>query len=353
MDVSSNRHLMELPYVVLVGRDVLAETGSLLRGQGLEGHIVVAAGPNVWGRLGKRVTESLAEGAFDSSWVRIDRADMEAVEAVERAVAEKDAHLVVGLGGGKSIDVAKLAAFNRKVHMVSVPTSASHDGIASPFASIKGYVKPYSVVTKPPFAIIADISVIMGAPPRLFNGGVGDLLAKLTAVKDWELARNEKQEYYGKYSANLARMSGTMIEEEATDIGERNEEGIRGLVEALISAGVAAGIAGSSRPCSGAEHLFSHAMDGIAPGVGLHGEKTGLGAIMMAKLHGMDWERIRSALFRARAPRTAEEIGLTKEQVIRGLLAAPEIRPERYTILHKVKLDAKSAEELARETKVI
>ena len=35
---------------------------------------------------------------------------------------------------------------------------------------------------------------------------------------------------------------------------------VRVVVEALISAGVASCIAGSSRPCSGAEHLFSHAL---------------------------------------------------------------------------------------------
>jgi glycerol-1-phosphate dehydrogenase [NAD(P)+] len=167
------------------------------------------------------------------------------------------------------------------------------------------------------------------------------------------LARDEKQEYYGTYAANLARMSGVMAEEEAANIGSRNEEGVRGLVEALISAGVAAGIAGSSRPCSGAEHLFSHALDAIAPGRGLHGEKTGLGAIMMARLHGLDWERIARALKLAGAPSTAKEIELRDDEVVEGLLAAPGIRPDRYTILHKLRLDARQARLLAVETGVI
>ena len=121
----------------------------------------------------------------------------------------------------------------------------------------------------------------------------------------------------------------------------------------MISAGVAAGIAGSSRPCSGAEHLFSHALDRIAPWKGLHGEKTGLGAIMMARLHGLDWSRIRRSLTEARAPTSAREIGLSDEEVVEGILAAPGVRPERYTILHKLNLDAGQARTLAKETGVI
>jgi glycerol-1-phosphate dehydrogenase [NAD(P)+] len=353
MDVSSGKHLMELPSVVLVGRHVLAEAGSLMKSQGMTGGVVVASGPHVWANLGEQMTASLEASSFESWWVEVKRPDMPSVEAVEEAVGRKGAKLVIGLGGGKSIDVAKLASFRRGALMISIPTSASHDGISSPFASIRGYGTAYSAVTKPPFAIIADIGVILGAPPRTFNGGVGDLLAKLTAVKDWQLAHEEKGEYYGTYAANLAKMSGAMVEEEAPNIGRRSEEGVRGLVEALISAGVAAGIAGSSRPCSGAEHLFSHALDRIAPGVGLHGEKTGLGAVMMARLHGLDWERMRKALKDANAPTTAAELGLSEGQVVEGILSAPAVRPDRYTILHKLKLNAAQAASLARETGVV
>jgi glycerol-1-phosphate dehydrogenase [NAD(P)+] len=351
--MSSGRHLMELPSVVLAGRDVLNETGELIRGQGLEGRVVIASGPNVWASLGTKLTASLDEAGLSSAWVRVDAPDIGSVELVEREVERGKASIVIGMGGGKSIDVAKLASFRKKAHMISVPTSASHDGMSSPFASIRGFGGSYSAVTRPPLAIVADIGVILGAPPRTFNGGVGDLVAKLTAVKDWQLARDEKHEYYGTYAANLAKMSGVMVEEEAANIGRRNEEGVRGLVEALISAGVAAGIAGSSRPCSGAEHLFSHALDRIAPGKGLHGEKTGLGAVMMARLHGIDWERIRKSLLDAGAPASAKEIGLSDEEVVEGILAAPSVRPERYTILHKLKLDADHARALAKETDVI
>src|SRR5206468_3371031 len=98
------------------------------------------------------------------------------------------------------------------------------------------------------------------------------------------------------------------------------EGAVREIVEALISAGVAAGIAGSSRPCSGAEHLFSHYLDVVAPGRGLHGEKCGVGTIMIAKLHGLEWEKVRSALREVHAPVSAAQIGITESEVVDALL---------------------------------
>ena len=125
------------------------------------------------------------------------------------------------------------------------------------------------------------------------------------------------------------------------------------IVEALISAGVASCIAGSSRPCSGAEHLFSHALDKIAPGKGLHGEKCGLGSIMIAKLQGQDWKKIAKTLKNLGAPTTARQIGLKDEQIIDALVIAQDLRPERYTILKEVEMTERKAMNLAKSTKII
>ncbi len=259
----------------------------------------------------------------------------------------------MGFGGGRTVDIAKLAAYNNRSLFVSVPTSASHDGIASPFASIKDKNRPYSYVTKPPVGVLADVDLIAQAPRRMLASGCGDLIAKMTAVRDWMLARDEKGEYFGKYAANLASMSAKIVLSESKEIGSGAKEYIRDVVEALISAGVAAGIAGSSRPCSGAEHLFSHALDIIAPAVGLHGEKCGLGTIILARLHDIDWVRIRDALYNVHAPVKASEIGLSEEQVVKALVMAPSVRPERYTILHKLCFGYEEARSAAKEVGVI
>jgi len=258
---------------------------------------------------------------------------------------------VVGIGGGRAVDIAKIVAFNLKKPFVSVPTAASHDGVSSPFVSIRGD-KPHSIVASSPHGVFVDIDIIKKAPKRLLASGCGDLVANITAVKDWELGSRRTGEYYGRYSASLALMSADMILENSGLFAKSGVDS-RIVVEALISAGVASCIAGSSRPCSGSEHLFSHALDKIAPGRGLHGEKCGLGAIMMAKLHGQDWKRMAGALKDVGAPTAAREIGLTGGQVIEALLTAQQLRPERYTILRERKMTEKTAAELAKTTRVI
>jgi len=235
----------------------------------------------------------------------------------------------------------------------SVPTSASHDGMSSPFASLRGLDKPYSVMAKPPVGILADIDVISSAPRRLLASGCGDLVSKLTAVKDWQLAKRVTGEYYGSYAASLALMSAKVVLDHPRVVGRFDRESVRGLVEALISTGVAAGIAGSSRPCSGSEHLFSHYLDLVAPEAGLHGEKCGIGTIMMAKLHGIDWRRVRSALRSVGAPVEASQIGVDDSKVVESLVRASSIRPDRYTILSRRKLTSRSARDLAMSTGVI
>jgi len=128
---------------------------------------------------------------------------------------------------------------------------------------------------------------------------------------------------------------------------------VREIVEALISTGVAACIAGSSRPCSGAEHLFSHALDKLEPGVGLHGEKCGIGTIMIAKLQGQDWKKIIKTLKSVGAPTTAKEIGLKSKTLAKALTIAQSLRPERYTILKEANMTEKKAITLAKNTRVL
>ena len=259
--------------------------------------------------------------------------------------------MIVGVGGGRSVDIAKMIAFNLRRPFVSIPTSASHDGIASPFVSIRGD-KPHSVVASTPLGVFVDIDVIKKAPRKLLASGCGDLVANLIAVRDWELGRDKTGEYFGRYAANLASMSANIIMENSYVFAKKGLD-VRVVVEALISAGVASCIAGSSRPCSGAEHLFSHALDKLAPGVGLHGEKCGIGSIMMAKLQGQDWKKFAKTLKDVGAPITAKEIGLDSKTLAKALVIAQDLRPERYTILKEIKMTPKKAIELAKSTRVL
>jgi glycerol-1-phosphate dehydrogenase [NAD(P)+] len=106
-------------------------------------------------------------------------------------------------------------------------------------------------------------------------------------------------------------------------------------------------IAGSSRPGSGGEHKFGHALERLAPGKALHGESCGIGTIITMYLHGGNWREIRDALRVIGAPTTPEEVGISDEVAVEALLAAKDIRPERFTILD-MGVSRESAENLIR-----
>ncbi len=346
-------HRMDLPREVVVGRGAMELLSDVCKSLGFSKSALVVTGPATFHIAGRRAVEMLKESGLKVSCSIVSSSTVDDVNSVEKAIDALRPEVVLGVGGGTKIDIAKLASARMNVPFISVPTTASHDGIASPMASVKGLEKPYSIKARSPIAIVADTSVIANVERRFLASGCGDVLAKLTAVRDWKLAREAKGEYYGEYAASLALMSAELVMKNAESIKPDDEEGVRVLLEALISCGVAMSIAGSSRPCSGSEHLFGHTLGLVAKGPFMHGEACGVGTIMMAYLHRLEWERVKEALSKAGAPTTARELGVDEERIIEALVKARTIRPERYTILDEVKLDYESARELARATEVI
>jgi len=342
---------MELPRLIVVGEKNINDIGSFLKSLKNIKKVSLVSGNNVKKIVQKKIESSLSASKIQMVWHLAETNDKKSIKKIEQNVGKSKSELIVGVGGGRSVDIAKIIGFNLDLPFVSIPTSASHDGIASPFVSIKGN-KPHSVVATAPLGVFVDVDIIKKAPKKLLASGCGDLIAKITAVRDWQLGRDKTGEYYGRYSADLALMSAKILMENSSRFSKKGLD-VREVVEALISAGVASCIAGSSRPCSGAEHLFSHAVDKLEPGIGLHGEKCGIGAIMIAKLQGQDWRKIVKTLKSVGAPTTAKEIGLKSEVLAKALTIAQSLRPERYTILKEVNINENKAINLAKSTKVL
>ncbi len=344
-------HTMELPRLIVIGEKNIGKIGDFLISLEKPKKVSLVTGKHVKKILQKKIEKSLRVSKIKFVWHTVKDNELRSIKNVQNKVKKDKGELVVGIGGGRSVDIAKMIAFNLKKPFVSIPTAASHDGIASPFVSVKSD-KPHSIVATAPLGVFVDIDIVKKAPKHLLASGCGDLIANIIAVKDWELGRDKVGEYYGRYSANLSLLSAKIVIENSGLFAKKGLD-VRVIVEALISAGVASCIAGSSRPCSGAEHLFSHALDKIAPGVGLHGQKCGIGAIMMAKLQGQDWKTIIKTLKNVGAPTTAKQIGLKPDQVVKALMMAQDLRPERYTILKEVEMTKNKALSLAKSTKVI
>jgi glycerol-1-phosphate dehydrogenase [NAD(P)+] len=344
---------MVFPRVVLAGHGVLEELGRSCRSFGFSERGVVVTGPRTSGLAGRRALELLADSHFDVQSVIAHEATVPEVERVQALVAEAGARFVVAVGGGSKIDITKVVAARLKLPFVSVPTSAAHDGISSPRASLHGTEKAASVEAVVPIGVLADTQIIVQAPFRLLASGCADVLSNVTAVLDWKLASRLRNEEYSSTGAALAEYAATEIGDHAPLIKPNLEESVWIAIRPMLMAGIAMSVAGSSRPCSGSEHLFSHALDRIVATPGLHGEQCGVGAIMMMYLHGGDWRKLRMTLHTIGAPTTARELGTAPEDIIRALVLAHTLRPERYTILGDNGLTREAAERLATVTGVI
>jgi len=344
-------HTMELPRLIEIGEKNINDFGKFLISLNKPKKVSLIAGTNVQNILKKKIEKSLKLKKIQFIWHTSIDNQIKSLNKIQKDVKKDNSDLIAGIGGGRSVDTAKLISYNLGKPFVSLPTAASHDGMASPFVSVKSD-KPHSIVATAPMGVFVDIDIIKKAPAKLLASGCGDLIANVIAVKDWQLGHKKKKEYYGRYAADLALMSAEIVMENSSEFAKKGLDA-RVIVEGLISAGVASCIAGSSRPCSGAEHLVSHALDKLAPGVGLHGEKCGLGSIMMAKLQGQDWKKIVRTLKNVGAPTTAKQIGLKPDVIVKALMIAQDLRPERYTILKEIKMTEKRALSLAKSVKVI
>jgi glycerol-1-phosphate dehydrogenase [NAD(P)+] len=334
---------------------VLQEIGIVCKQLDMGKKAIIVTGRKTRKIAGESVLEILSDSGYEIKLVEVSTINRDNIESVKKKALEDKAEFMLGAGGGSIIDTGKIAAFELHIPFIAVPTIASHDGIASPRASIKDKDRgsPVSIQTHAPLAIVADTGILALAPYRFTAAGCGDILANYTAVRDWQLADRIKNAEFSSYAAALSEMTANRIIENVNEIRKKDEKTTGTVIKALVSSGVAISIAGSSAPASGSEHKFSHALDMIAEKPALHGEQCGVGTLMMTYLYGDNWQRIQEVLSIIGAPTTAKELGVKEEEIVEALTHAHEINPGRYTILGDLGLTYEAAERLALATEVI
>ena len=117
------------------------------------------------------------------------------------------------------------------------------------------------------------------------RAGLGDLLANRSAVRDWRLAAAAGADSRRRLR-RAARRVGQRAGVRHRRVEPRQPDGpgralLERLLDGLVLSGLAMEIAGSSRPCSGSEHLVSHAIDRLYPGTAQHGEQVALGSLRL------------------------------------------------------------------------
>ena len=214
-------HTLELPRLIEIGEKNINDFGKFLNSLNKPKKVSLIAGTNVQSILKKKIEKSLKIKKIQFIWHTSIDNQIKSLNKIKKDVKKDNSDLIAGIGGGRSVDTAKLISYNLGKPFVSLPTAASHDGMASPFVSVKSD-KPHSIVATAPMGVFVDIDIIKKAPAKLLASGCGDLIANVIAVKDWQLGHKKKNEYYGRYAADLALMSAEIVIENSSEFAKKD-----------------------------------------------------------------------------------------------------------------------------------
>ncbi|HEX3020485.1 MAG TPA: iron-containing alcohol dehydrogenase family protein [Chitinispirillaceae bacterium] len=276
--------------------------------------------------------------SFDSSEIDVKFEEVVSTNAVEDIFKSafnlpSGIHAIVAIGGGKVIDYCKYIAFILQLPIISVPTSISNDGFASPGASLLVNGKRKSQKARIPFGVVIDTEIISKSPERYTYSGIGDLISKFTAIYDWKLAYRMVQEPVNDFAVLISRNAvEVMVNHKNKDI--KDLEFLRLICGCLVMSGVAMEVSGSSRPASGSEHLISHAYDMTAKKPTLHGIQVGVSTLAISWLqNNPEHLLIKSVLEETGFIDFVSANPLDKQDFINAIRYAPNVKDNFYTIL--------------------
>ncbi len=347
------RHKMNIQKLIM-GKGVLSQITEIAQ-PFREGPILMVSDQNTYQAAGKRVLEYLESDGFPVKSLMLQSKDQilipnEGIVGKVLLHMEKETKLLIGVGSGSINDIVKYISSRTGVPYVIVCTAPSMDGYVADGAPLILEGKKISFPATLPYGVLGDTDVMRHAPERMIQAGFGDVLGKLTALADWNLARKIQGEYYCQTCVTLVKRALKKVLDHVDGLAKREDEAVLYLIEALNLTGVAMGLLGISRPASGAEHMLSHywEMDFIARGKfpELHGIKVGIATPIIADIFDQMKEYIpedaakeapkreicEKLLHRVHAPVDPKEIGIGKDLFYRSILEGYQVR-NRYSIL--------------------
>ena len=341
---------ISIPVVLKVGKGVLGCIGSILKEEELS-DVALFFGNGLIDLFGGQVMASMKEaGVTILEYQELDTVAMEDIISLAFSISNK-AKAVVSIGGGKVIDAGKYMAFLRGLPFISVPTSSSSDGFSSASASLLVDGKRTSVPARLAYGILVDTDVIRTAPVKFIYSGIGDMVAKITALYDWVFEAQHGTCVLNDFAVMVAKKAvNSFVRTPYENI--QDEVFLKELLDSLAMSGIANEIAGSSAPTSGSEHLISHALDKFLEEPQLHGIQVGIATYIMAKVQDHRYVRIHKVFTDTGFWDYVETLQMKQSDFIKAIDMAPAIKPHRHVYLHEEQY-REAAKKLVLEDEVL
>jgi glycerol-1-phosphate dehydrogenase [NAD(P)+] len=265
-------------------------------------NFVMVCDENTYNAAGKQVENEIL-GILK---IQLDSRGLHANEIGVAKVKEKldklkEVDCLVAVGSGTIHDLTRYCAYERGIPFVSIPTAASVDGYVSTVAAMSWYGFKKSMIAVSPILVVADSQVIADAPMRLTASGVGDLLGKYTALADWKITNILNGEYICNRICDMEYEALNKLKDSLDGIKNGNVDAYEELMYGLLLSGLAMQMTGHSRPASGAEHHMAHFWEMAVMNNELeayHGEKVGVGLILVSDIYHKAAQRMKSGVFK-------------------------------------------------------
>jgi len=329
------KQLSYLPIIFQVDENIIADIREFLeRNKFIFGKVLVVSG--------KSHSKLLADQVIaDTGWEGyvIAENSFEEVDKLKKYAEEDRYDLIVAIGGGKVLDTVKRVGYLTNINHLSVPTIISNDGLISPIAVLKNYKgKTESIPGMMPMGVVIDLEIIRKSPINYIRAASGDILSNISATNDWVLAYKKRKDSINDIGFHLSRSAAHALLY-FNDINLYSKPFLRMVIQGQINSGIAMSLAGTSRPCSGSEHLISHAMNtlGMADQV-LHGIQVASISLftlfLQNKLLNIHIHYAAATEIPLDFTTLLERSSLTDLKMIYHL--SKEMRPGRYTVLDEV-----------------
>jgi len=287
---------MNLDIPVYCGEEAIARLIDYCQSHRIDRFLLVSDS-NTYAALGQKVEADLRKREWDVRTVILDGADVIADEKHIFEVlfhAHAEARMYLAVGSGTITDITRYASFCSRNDFISLPTAPSVDAYTSVGAALTISGFKNTVPCQVPAAVFAELHTLCQAPRDMIAAGFGDVLGKYISLADWQLGHLLLGERYDARVAGRLQRALLSCVENAEAIGRGSRGGIAVLMEGLFESGLCMAEFGSSRPASGAEHIFSHFWEmkrtqERRPAI-LHGIKVGFGTVLAARRY----EAIRS-----------------------------------------------------------
>lgn len=282
----------------------------------------------------------VTEGRLGGSPAAVITVESMELDVIERQIAAApDCDVVVGIGGGQAIDLAKYLAWKRGIRLVSIPTVLSVDAFVTPAAGVRRNHQVEYLGTSSPDPLVIDYDLLRTAPADLNVAGVGDLLSIHTATFDWVLAeRRGKSEYaFSQQDVNAARSILNDVMAMASDIRDCTDAGLQAIVDGYMRINTICLPAGHYRVEEGSEHYLFYELEERLGRPFIHGHIVGLGIYLLSRLQQNEPDKVTQFMDEVGLKYHPVDMAITRRDLTASLLGLQEFIGRRphlwYTVI--------------------